>query len=185
MKRLTILSMTFLLTMGVLQLYTQKTEKETNTETKQESKTERKELWKLERGQVSDLSKYQFKLDFNKVSNVKWNRLDNFDEATFTKNGQRLTAFYDGEAKLVGTTSVKSFADLPLKGEKQIKARYFNYSVGRVIFFDDNGKNDTDMVLWGVQFEDKDSYFVELSKGNNKIIVKVNIQGEVSFFKQL
>jgi hypothetical protein len=185
MKRLTILSMTFLLTMGILQLHARKTGKETNSEKKQESKTEGKELLQPERVQVSDLAKYQFKLDFNKVSNIKWNRSDDFDEATFTKNGQRLTAFYDGKAKLVGTTSVRSYADLPLKAKKEIKVMYFKYSVGRVTFFDDNGKNDTDMVLWGVQFEDEDSYFVELAKGNNKIIVKVNTQGEVSFFKQL
>ena len=53
------------------------------------------------------------------------------------------------------------------------------------MFFDDNELNETDMILWAIQFDDKDLYFVELAKDANKIIVMCNLEGEVSFFKQL
>jgi len=39
--------------------------------------------------------------------------------------------------------------------------------------------------LYGVQFEDADNYFVELSKGIKKNVLQVNTEGVVCFFKQL
>jgi len=41
------------------------------------------------------------------------------------------------------------------------------------------------MVLWGIQFDDADNYFVELSKGTKKIIVEVSPEGTVGYFKEL
>ena len=41
------------------------------------------------------------------------------------------------------------------------------------------------MILWGIQFDDADNYFAELSKGTKKLVVKVSPEGSVSFFKNL
>ena len=41
------------------------------------------------------------------------------------------------------------------------------------------------MTLYGTQFDDEDSYFVEMQKGDKKIVLKVKMDGEVFFFKQL
>jgi hypothetical protein len=41
------------------------------------------------------------------------------------------------------------------------------------------------MILWGLQFDDRDLYFVELTKGASKIIVQVDAEARVSFFKKL
>ena len=51
-----------------------------------------------------------------------------------------------------------------------------------VLFFDDNEYNETDMELFGVQFETADNYFVELTKGDKKEVVKVDTSGEVYHF---
>jgi hypothetical protein len=181
MKKLAIMSMTFLLVMAVVQIQAQ----EKGKETKKEVKAERKALRKLERSEVSPTSKRNLQADFGNLSNVKWKTSDYFDEATFTKDGHEMTAFYDFKGELVGTTLIKTFADVPANGQKSIKKQYKDYSVGPVIFFDDNEANDTDMLLYGVQFDDEDNYFVELTKGNSKIIERVNIAGDVFFFKQL
>ena len=74
---------------------------------------------------------------------------------------------------------------MPAGGQKEIKKKYKDYSIGKVIFFDDNEFNEMDMLLYGLQFDDADNYFVELAKGTSKIMVKVNAAGDVSFFKQL
>jgi len=142
-------------------------------------------LKKLSGTKVSDLSKTNFYSDFGKLSNVQWHRLATFDEATFTKNGQKMTAFYDVNSILVGTTSAKKFSDLPANGQKEIKARYKEYKIGPVIFFDDNDKNETDMMMYNIQFDDADSYFVELTKANEKIVVQVMSDGGVNFFKKI
>ncbi len=62
---------------------------------------------------------------------------------------------------------------------------YKDYTIGPVVFYDDNEANSTDMILYGEQFEDADNYFVELSKGTKKIVVQVSPEGVVYFFKQL
>ena len=185
MKRLAILSMTFLLALAVVQIQAQESKKEVKKESKKEIKNERKALRKLERNEVNAVSKSSFFADFGDVPDVKWTKAEYLDEARFTKDGKQLTAFYDYDGKLVGITQVKTFADLPPKGQKAINNKYKDYSVGPVIFFDDNEFNDTDMLLYGIQFQDEDNYFVELTKGTSKIIVRVDPRGIVYFFKQL
>jgi hypothetical protein len=96
-----------------------------------------------------------------------------------------MKTFYDIDGILVGTTQIKTFGDVPVKGQQAIKKNYKDYTIGQVVFYDDNEANDTDMKLYGMQFDDKDNYFVELLKGTNKIVVQVNTEGDVFFFKDL
>ena len=156
-----------------------------NTETKKEQKAGRIALKKLEGTNVSVMSKDNFAKDFGNLPNVQWKRVNTYDEATFMKDGKEMKAFYDFDSKLVGTTTHVTFADVPAKGQKEIKKQYKDYTVESVVFFDDNEANETDMILYGVQFDDSDNYFVELAKGTNKIILQVNSSGEVFLFKQL
>jgi hypothetical protein len=116
---------------------------------------------------------------------VYWRRDANFDVASFTENGQKMEAFYDYDANPVGTTAVKTFADLPAKAQNEIKSKYKDYSIGQVLFFDDNEWNETDMIMYGSQFNDADNYFVEQTKGNDKIVVRVDVPGYVYFFTKL
>jgi hypothetical protein len=96
-----------------------------------------------------------------------------------------MKAYYDAEAKLVGTTTQKTFADLPVVAQKEINKKYKGYRTGDVIFFDDNEKNETDMIMYHMQFDDADNYFVDMKKDAKEIILKVDMGGSVSFFKQL
>jgi hypothetical protein len=186
MKKLVVLSITFLFAMTILLSQTQKTDKEKTKETKKEAKVERVALKKLEGSNVSMVAKSNFSSDFKDAKNVEWKRIDTFDKASFTnKEGQKMSAFYDIDGNLVGTTQFKTFADLPENGQKEIKAKYKDYTIGQVVFYDDNEINETDMIIYGEQFEDADNYFVELTKGTNKIVLQVKTTGEVFFFKQL
>jgi hypothetical protein len=190
MKPLIIASLAILLASGTIQAQSdyatvKKDIKQSNKEEssiKKEKKEERKALRKLEGQEPSYQSREQFAQDFDQVSNVEWKRTRFFDEATFTKDEKTMTAFYDYENKLVGTTEVKAFTDLPASAQKTINKKYKDYSVQKVIMFDDNEDNDTDMLLYGHQFDDADNYFVELQQGNKAIIVQVDMIGDVSFF---
>jgi hypothetical protein len=186
MKTLTLLTMACLFTFATMQSQAQDLANlKSKKEIKKEVKTERKALRKLEGPIISNRSINNFSSDFGNISNVVWKRTNNFDEATFTKDGQKLTAYYDFESNLVGTTTEKTFADVPAAGQKEIKARYKDFSIDQVIFFNDNEYNETDMLLWGSQFDDADNYFVVLSKAQSKLILRVNTEGNVSFFKKL
>ena len=152
---------------------------------KKEKKEDKKELKKLYGNKASYRAKEAFYRDFGTIPVSKWERTINFDEATFTKDGQQMKAFYDSDAQLVGTISPKTFADLPANAQKVINKRYKDYTIGDVRLFDDNEWNETDMVLYGQQFQDADNYFAELTKADKKIVVKVNMEGEVEYFKQM
>jgi hypothetical protein len=162
--------------------------KETNKEAssiKKEKKEERKALRKLEGKQASYQAKQQFAQDFDNVTNVEWKRTNYFDEATFTKDGHTMTAFYDYQNQLVGTTEIKTFTDLPASAQNTINKKYKDYSIEKVIMFDDNEDNESDMLLYGHQFDDADNYFVELQKDNNAIILQVDMLGNVTYFTNM
>jgi uncharacterized protein YxeA len=152
---------------------------------KQEKKAERKQLRKLNGMEVSYQAKQQFQADFPKVTDAHWKRTTNFDEAAFTNNGKEMKAYYDDHSKLVGTSNDVTFAELPQRAQKYIHEKYPDYSIGPAVFFDDNEFNETDMVLYGLQFDDEDSYFVELAKDGKKIVARSNSSGDVFFFKDL
>ena len=137
------------------------------------------------RNDVSSRSKDSFYADFGQVKDVKWVRGPQFDEATFTKDGQKQTAFYDSHFVLVGTTASKKFADVPAKAQKDIQKQFKNYAIGAVVEYKDNENNDTNMLLYGTQFDDADHYFVTVSKGKEADVLMVKTDGEVSFFSKL
>jgi hypothetical protein len=186
MKKLAILSMTLLFSFSVIYGQTVQTEKEQVKTTEKELKSEKKALRKLEGTTVGEQAKTSFSNDFMGAKNVESKRIDTFDEFKFTgKNGKQMKAYYDYEGKLVGTTENMTFADLPATAQKDIKARYKDYTIGQVFFFDDNEANQTDMIFYSKQFDDADNYFVELIKGTKKIILQVNTEGAVFFYTEL
>lgn len=147
----------------------------------QEKKEDRKVLKELKGQEVSFAAKEQFYRDFGNIS-AAWRRDSPYDIATFTKDGMQQSAYYDADAQLVGTTMHKTYADLPAKARETIEKKYGGYTADDIIYFDDNEYNDTDMILYGQQFDDEDNYFVELIKGSKKIVLKSNMAGDVSFF---
>jgi len=161
-----------------------KIDKKVVSNIRKEKKEDRTVLRKLKGSEVDPVSKQSFATDFPGVI-AQWERLDNFDEASFVKDGQAMSAFYDWEGKLVGTTQNKTFADLPASAQKSVSNEYKDYAIGDVLFYDDNEANETDMILYGNQFADKDSYFVELTKGNKKIVLQVTTDGEVGYYARL
>jgi hypothetical protein len=130
------------------------------------------------------MTNQNFMLDFPNATNVSWKRGE-FEEASFTWNGKDRKAFYDYADNLVGTTSAASYSVLPASAQKEIEKYYKGYIPKQVILFDDNEFNDTDMILYGNEFEDEDNYFVEMTNGRKTIVLQVNMEGNVSFFKDI
>jgi hypothetical protein len=149
---------------------------------KKEVKKEKKELRHLQGDDVSGLAKDHFSQDFANVSNPSWRRTSYFDEASFVQEGKPMTAYYDNDAELVGTTSPADFSTLPMSAQNNIKKHYKGYSIDKVVLFDDNEFNVSDMVLYGGIISDEDNYFVELSKGQKAIVLEVTMDGDVSYF---
>jgi len=101
------------------------------------------------------------------------------------QNGQKVTAYYDDRSGLVGTTMHKHFNEIPASAQRYINREYKDYKITEVIFYNDNEANDTDMFLYGTQFDDADNYFVVLKKVDKTIILTVGPDGSVNLFKRL
>ena len=152
---------------------------------KEVRKEHRAEKHAAARQEVSSRSKDSFYADFGQVADAKWVRGPQFDEVTFTKDGQKQTAYYDSHFILVGTTADKKFADIPAKAQKEIEKQFKNYAIGAVVEYKDNENNDTNMLLYGTQFDDADHYFVTVSKGKEADVLMVKTDGQISFFSTL
>jgi hypothetical protein len=196
MKTKSILLTTFFLALSFTQLIAQEASNESTTTnvksekseliaSKKEAKKEKSEMRKLSGITIPQLTRDAFYSDFGNVPDAKWNRAVYFDEAVFTKDGKEMKAYYDFNNKLVGTTMMKSFNDVPIKAQNEIKTKYKDYAIKQVVYFDDNELNESDMLLWETPFDDEDNYFVVLSKESNNIILKVNLRGDVVFFTKM
>ncbi len=169
MKKVAILSLMFVFVLTALQ-----------------GQTKPRTLKKLTGENVSEIAKSSFVVDFGNIPNVKWKRVDTYDIAVFTKNGKELTAFYDIDGKLVGTTKQVSYTDIPAKAREEITKKYKDYIPEAVTYFEDNQSNETDMILYGMQFNDADNYFVELAKkGAKRIVLEVSPAGDVTYFTEI
>jgi len=91
---------------------------------KKEKKEEKKELRALKGPEVSNQAKDQFARDFDNAQAIKWERTPNYDMVAFIKDGREMSAYYDMDAQLIGTTLIKTFADLPAKAQKFIDSKY-------------------------------------------------------------
>lgn len=176
---------------SIIMLYTTTANAQSESVAGKDEKEIKHEVRKADRelGKENKTASYQsiqaFLRDFTEAKNVNWRVSSLFDEATFDNKGAIMTAYYDRENELVGTTAEKNFDDMPVKAQSYIHSHYADYNVDDVILFDDNENNDTDMELYGTPFEDEDNYFIFLKKDNKSIILKADMDGGVSFFKQL
>lgn len=185
MKKLFILFAASVFTLAANAQIAQVSKKQIHHEKHMVKKEERKEMRQLEGSEPTYQSKEAFLGDFGNIPNASWKRDKFFDVVTFTKDGVSQTAYYDAGSALVGTVINKSFSDLPASAQKEINKKYAGYQKGKVIMFDDNESNSTDMMLYETWFDDADNYFIELQKGTTYLILKVNMEGNVSFFKEM
>ncbi len=125
---------------------------------------------------------FEFKQDFPNAKYVTW-AYSEFVEASFLDGDVIKIAYYDEDNNLVGTTTDMDATALPAKARDHINKMYPGYTIEKVVFFDDNEANDTDMFLYNQSFDDEDNYFPLLVNGSKKIILKVSPEGRVSFFE--
>jgi hypothetical protein len=155
--------------------------KESKKQLRKEKREKRREEWLHSASRATEDQFYQ---DFPGASNISWNEAA-FAEATFNDGTGLKTAYYDFDNELVGTTAEVDISMLPAGVKEYIAKKYPGYSIEKVILFDDNEANETDMFLFDSSFSDEDTYFPLLTNGTDKIILKVNADGAVSFFKEL
>lgn len=125
-----------------------------------------------------------FYSDFGNIPVLAWEQVGAFTKASFMQHGHPVSAYYDRNSELIGTTTAKRFHDLPAKARQTIREKYADYTVKNVIYFDENEANGGSFLLYN-QPEDQDNYFVELSKPGKNIVLQVDLTGGVSYFTDI
>jgi hypothetical protein len=156
-------------------------DREVRKQQRRERREERKEMAVYE---VSEATREQFNTDFPAAVNTTWKQV-NFEEALFLDGGVLKTAYYDYDNELVGTTTELPISELPEKAWKKIDKAYPGYEVEKVILYDDNESNDTDMRLFSRPVAGEDNYFALLKGKTKEIILQVSPLGDVSYFSRL
>jgi hypothetical protein len=129
-------------------------------------------------------TKESFVADFGDITVDQWRLINNYEVASFNQDGQSKCAYYDFNRNLVATTTESKFSDLPPSSREYIMKKYDSYTVNEVLFYDDAETNQIDLVLNGEEMLDQDSYFVELNKGNETIVLHVYLNGNTSVFNK-
>lgn len=113
-----------------------------------------------------------FKDHFKNVSNVTWvTTRENYTKVSFEEDGTQMEVFYNNEGEVVASSKKIELNSLPAKATARISKRYSapEYIVKECIEL----TND-----------DETASYVSLFRKNEKIILKVDQDGNVSEFKR-
>ena len=185
MKKLAIITVTFFFAMSAIQASARKDGKSMNKDLNKVNLTEKTVMHKPGGSNINEMSEETFMNDFPNVHHVQWKINGIFDEARFIKNGKNMTAYYNDDGDLVGTTKEAEFSDLPSRCRKTINKEYKKYKIGPVIYFKDNQDNINDLILYGVQIHSPESWLVELKGRSENIVVQAFRDGQVSYYTRM
>jgi hypothetical protein len=108
-------------------------------------------------GVVSQQTRDAFKKDFATAHDISWEQKDNFLRATFTLNGQILTAYYSTNGDLQAVVRNIISDQLPLNLLTDLKKDYSDYWI-------------TD--LFEMSTEGQTTYYVTVENSDKKIVLK-------------
>jgi hypothetical protein len=98
-----------------------------------------------------------FQSEFKTATEVNWTEGSNFYKATFVFNGQHVSAFYNTDGELMGTTRYISSLDLPINLQASLKRGYSNYWIAD---------------LFEVSNSEGTSYYITMENADSKIVLK-------------
>lgn len=110
------------------------------------------------------------KKEFAAAKDVQWKLTDDYLKASFTWNNQQLEVFYNAEGDMIAQSKHIEPTNLPIDAQKRIAKKYHNYAFGEVVEFSSN--------------ELGHYYYASVVKGNERIILQVSDEGDVSVYQK-
>ncbi len=106
---------------------------------------------------------------FTDAKNVSWSEVNNLYKAEFVLNDETITAYFDGEGKLVASARNLTALELPILLQTDLKNSYAKYNVSGIMELDN---------------EDGVSYYVTAQKGSKTIELKSSDYGTWSVYQK-
>ncbi|WP_157433426.1 hypothetical protein [Adhaeribacter aquaticus] len=112
----------------------------------------------------------QFSSTFKGAEDVSWEVSSKFQKATFIFNGEKLSAYYNFDGELLGTTKVvEEYTEISPVALKSLVKSYPGYSIAGIVKYS----------------TDETAYYFNLKNEKENFVVKVSPDGYASFFKNL
>jgi hypothetical protein len=106
---------------------------------------------------VSSKALDAFQSEFSTATDVTWTESASFYKAAFVFNGQHVSAFYNLDGELIGTTRNISSLDLPINLQASLKKSYSNYWISD---------------LFEVSNNEGISYYITVENADAKVVLK-------------
>ena len=114
-----------------------------------------------------------FTESFSKAKNVSWKTDSRFEKVSFELGNEKVTAFYDTDGDLIGTSKNVAFDKLPKGAIETITTKYTfpEYQVKECIEFS-NATNEK-------------NYYVSFDTSNETVVLEINKASIVSVFDKI
>lgn len=112
--------------------------------------------------ETPDAALQSFKSSFKNATEVSWTATNDYYKATFTLNGQNVSAFYDGDGKMIAITRNISPSQMPIVLQSNIKKDYENFWISN---------------LFEVASDQGTNYYITLENADTRLVLK-SIAGE-------
>jgi hypothetical protein len=106
---------------------------------------------------ISQEARDNFKKEFVTASNIRWEQRNNFSKATFTMNGQVLTAYYYANGDLQAVVRNITSDQLPINLMTSLRKEYTAFWI-------------TD--LFEISSDNQTTYYVTVENSDKKIVLK-------------
>lgn len=125
---------------------------------------------------VSYTALKQFEEEFGTAKDVSWKVNDQYVKASFTSEGKKMAALYDLQGSYLGAVEYVTYEHLPLKARAEIEKRFKDYTFSSALKI--VARPNTD-------FNDVDTYWVDLTNEVKQLYVSVSPALSVSLFKSI
>jgi len=127
---------------------------------------------------VSYSAKKQLEAEFADAKSVTWSVNEDYQKATFTSEGKKLTAIFDVQGNYLAATQAIAFEDLPADAKKSIEKVYKDYTFSDAIKIVARPASD-------YQSNDVGTYWIDLTKDNKQIYLNYTEASGLSFYKRV
>ena len=118
---------------------------------------------------VSETVIRSFNTSFKSATEVSWSVSDNFYKASFTLNGQIVSAYYNCDGQMIGMTRNISSTQLPIALQASLKKSYDGYWISD---------------LFEMANDEGTFYYITLEDADSKLVLKSSTDAEWTTFKK-
>lgn len=118
---------------------------------------------------ISPAALESFKSAFKTATEVNWSVSENYFKADFSLNGLYVSAFYDGEGKMIALTRNISSLQLPITLQASLKKNYEGYWISGLV---------------EMANEEGTAYYITLENADTKVVLKSTGNSDWSHYKK-